>query len=158
MTAPGNREITSCSASFLRQATDMIGTNTAFDAFLTNHRWAVLTTLRVRGMPASTLVAYARDGDTLVVSTPGHTFKRRSLVRDPRVTICCIADAAPFNFVTVEGHATVETGDLVAPTKLVFANIRDSGYNEPADLQAWLTAQDRVILRIHPQRVYGVIR
>lgn len=136
----------------------MIGTVAAFDEFLTAHRWAVLTTLRRRGMPASTLVAYARDGDTLIVSTPGHTFKRRSLERDPRVTICCVSDSAPFNFVSVEGTATVEKTDLVAMTRRVFANIAGSGYTEPADLQAWLDKQDRVIIRVHPQRVYGVIR
>jgi PPOX class probable F420-dependent enzyme len=136
----------------------MIGTNSTFDQFVTAHRWAVLTTLRQRGMPASTLVAYARDDDTLIVSTPGHTFKRRSLERDARVTICCISDAAPFNFVTIEGSATVEKDNLVAMTKRVFANIQGSGYAEPANLQAWLDTQDRVILRVHPQRVYGVIR
>ena len=31
-------------------------------------------------------------------------------------------------------------------------------YNEPEDLQAWLDAQQRVIIRLHPERVYGVIR
>lgn len=136
----------------------VIGTNAKFDEFITAHRWAVLTSLRKRGMPASTLIAYARDGDTLIVSTPGSTFKRRSLERDPRVNICCITDAAPFNFVTVEGNATVEKADLVAMTKKVFANISSSGYTEPENLQTWLDTQDRVILRVHPERVYGVIR
>ena len=135
-----------------------MGSVAAFDEFLTAHRWAVLTTLRRSGMPASTLVAYARDRDTLIVSTPGHTFKRRSLEHDPRVTICCVSDAAPFNFVSVDGTATVEKTDLVAMTRRVFANIAGSGYAEPTDLQAWLDTQDRVIIRVHPQRVYGVIR
>jgi PPOX class probable F420-dependent enzyme len=136
----------------------MIGTDPKFDQFITDHRWAVITTLRKSGTPSSTFVAYARDGDTLVVSTPGYTFKRKSLERDARVALCCTTDAAPFNFVTVEGRATVEKDDLVAMTKLVFANIADSGWKEPEDLQGWLDSQDRVILRIHPEKVYGVIR
>jgi PPOX class probable F420-dependent enzyme len=136
----------------------MIGTDPKFDQFITDHRWAVVTTLRKSGTPSSTFVAYARDGDTLVISTPGYTFKRKSLERDPRVAVCCCTNREPFNFVTVEGRATVEKDDLVAMTRLVFANIEGTGWTEPEDLQGWLDKQDRVILRIHPEKVYGVIR
>lgn len=136
----------------------MIGSDPKLDQFITDNRWAVITTLRAGGMPSSTWVAYARDGDTLVISTPGYTVKRKTLDKDPRVAVCCTSDKAPFNFVTVEGRATVETENLIANTKLVFQNIKGSGYDEPADLQGWLDKQQRVILRIHPERVYGVIR
>lgn len=136
----------------------MITENAEQDQFISDHRWAVLTTLRADGHPVSSVVAYARDGDTLVVSTPGTTFKRASLDRDPRATLCIITNAEPINFVSVEGRVDVETNDLVANTRLVFQNIADTGYNEPEDLQAWLDAQQRVIIRIHPERVYGVIR
>ena len=64
----------------------MIGENSEFDQFITDHRWAVLTTMRNTGQPVSSVVAYARDGDTLVVSTPGETFKRKSLERDDHAT------------------------------------------------------------------------
>lgn len=136
----------------------MITENADQDQFITDHRWAVLTTLRADGHPVSSVVAYARDGDTLVVSTPGTTFKRRSLERDARATLCIITNAEPINFVSVEGRVDVETANLVANTRLVFQNIADTGYSEPEDLQAWLDAQQRVIIRIHPERVYGVIR
>ena len=136
----------------------MITDNAEQDQFITDNRWAVLTTLRQSGEPVSSVVAYARDGDTLVVSTPGGTFKRRSLDRDPRATLCILPNAEPFNFVSVEGRVAVETDDLVANTRLVFQNISDTGYQEPEDLEGWLTSQQRVILRLHPERVYGVIR
>ncbi len=136
----------------------MIGKNTQFDQFITDHRWAVITTLRKSGQPSSSFVAYARDGDTLVVSTPGATFKRQSLEHDPRVTICVTTDAAPFDFVTIEGTATIETTDIVEDTRKVFANIEDTGFEEPEDLEGWLESQQRVILRIHPLRISGVIR
>lgn len=128
------------------------------DEFLSAHRWAVLTTLRRSGEPVSSMVAYARDGGDLVVSTPGGTFKRRSIERDPRVNLCVISNAEPFNFVAVEGTAAVESDDLVRRTRLVFANLSGTGWQEPADLERWLTDQRRVILRIRPERVYGVIR
>ncbi len=128
------------------------------DAFLSEHRWAVLTTLRADGQPVSSVVAYARDGDTLIVSTPGTTFKRRSLERDARATLCVVSNSEPFNFVSVEGRASIETENLVAGTRAVFANIADTGYAEPADLEGWLASQQRVLIRLHPERVHGVIR
>ncbi len=136
----------------------MIGTNPHWDQFITAHRWAVLTTLRTSGSPVSSLVAYARDADDLVVSTPGRTFKRTSIERDPRINLCIVNDQAPFNFVAVEGTARVETTRLLETTRLVFENIKAFGYEEPADFPGWLASQARVILRIHPERVYGVIR
>ncbi len=128
------------------------------DRFLSAHRWAVLTTLRASGSPVSSIVAYARDGDDFVVSTPGGTFKRRSIQRDPRVNLCVISNAEPFNFVAIEGTAAVEGDDLVRRTQLVFDNLAGTGYRAPADLEHWLESQQRVILRIRADRVYGVIR
>lgn len=136
----------------------MITDNAAQDQFLSDHRWAVLTTLRKDGHPVSSVVAYARDGDTLIVSTPGATFKRRSLDRDPRATLCVVSNSEPFNFVSVEGRVTVETEQLVTGTRQVFAAIADAGYAEPENLERWLEQQQRVLLRLHPERVTGVIR
>ncbi len=128
------------------------------DQFLSAHRWAVLTSLRSSGGPVSSVVAYARDGEDLVVSTPGGTFKRSSIERDPRVNLCVISNAEPFNFVAIEGAAAVESDDLVRRTRLVFANLTGTGYQEPPKLEQWLEDQQRVILRIRPERMFGVIR
>ena len=86
----------------------MISDNSEQDQFITDNRWAVLTSLRADGQPVSSVVAYARDGDSLVISTPGGTFKRRSLERDGRATLCILPNAEPFNFVSVEGRVAVE--------------------------------------------------
>jgi hypothetical protein len=88
----------------------------------------------------------------------GTTFKARSAGRDGRATLCIITNQEPFNFVSVEGRVDVETGDLVRNTRLVFENIEGTGFVEPEDLEGWLAAEQRVILRIHPERVFGVIR
>jgi PPOX class probable F420-dependent enzyme len=139
----------------------MIGNDESFDRFVSDHRWAVLTTLRdttTGSEPVSSVIAYARDGDELVISTPGGTFKRRSIERNPRVNLCVISNAEPFNFVAIEGEARVQHENLLEDTRRVFANIRDVGYEEPQDLQGWLESQQRVILRITPRRVHGVIR
>ena len=136
----------------------MIGTEPAWDEFISKHRWAVLTTLRTDGQPNSSVVAYARDGDDLVISTPGATFKHRSVDRDGRVNLCVMSNAEPFNFVAIEADALATREDLVTDTKKVFANIADAGWAEPEDMPAWLEQQQRVILRLKPKRVYGVIR
>ena len=126
--------------------------------FVLAHRWAVLTSLRDAGSPVSSVVAYAIDGDALVVSTPGGTFKRRSIEKDGRVNLCIISNAEPFNFVAIEGTAEGTDSDLERQTRLVFANIQGTGFELPADLPGWLAKQQRVILRIAPQRCYSVIR
>ncbi|MYG14300.1 MAG: hypothetical protein F4171_16135 [Gammaproteobacteria bacterium] len=136
----------------------MISENPEWDEFLRSHRWAVLTTLRTSGSPVSAIVAYALDGDDLVVSTPQTTFRHASIANDERVNLCAISNHEPFNFVAVEGRCDIERTGLVRTTKLVFKAIEGTGYEEPADLPGWLADQQRVILRIKPTRVYGVIR
>lgn len=136
----------------------MISENAEFNEFVSQYRWAVLTTLRSSGNPVSSVVAYACDGDELIVSTPGATFKRKLLEADDRVNLCIINNEEPFNFVAIEGTGKIQTGDIVEATRLVFKNIEATGFQEPEDLEGWLLRQQRVILRIAPHRVYGVIR
>ena len=69
-----------------------------------------------------------------------------------------MSNQEPFNFVAIEGQCKVEHRGLVPSTKLIFRNIEGTGYDEPEDLQGWLDEDQRVIFRISPQRVYGVIR
>jgi PPOX class probable F420-dependent enzyme len=135
----------------------MLG-NEQLDAFVSAHRWAVITTLRASGQASSSVVAYARQGDELVVSTPEGRLKTRTLQRDPRVTLCIISNAEPFNYVTVEGRASVDREGLLEATRAVFANIADTGYQEPEDLAKWIRDDRRVIIRIRAERVHGVIR
>jgi PPOX class probable F420-dependent enzyme len=136
----------------------MIGTNPAFDEFITAHRWATLTTLRRNGSPVTAVIAYAREGDELVVSTTRDRFRVTCIRRDPKVNLCVISNSEPFNFVAIEGTASIQETGVLAPTRAVFQAIRDTGYREPADLPAWIEQQGRLIIRIHPDRVSGVIR
>ena len=135
----------------------MISSNPVYEKFIDEHRWAVITTLRKSGSPVSSVVAYARHLDKLVVSTPGATFKRASLEKDSRVNLCIVSNSEPFNFVAIEGSAEVTKKDLVQKTKLVFKKITDM-YEEPNPIEKWLDEQDRVIIEISASRVSGVIR
>ena len=134
----------------------MLGTP-ELDKFISEQRWAVITTLRRSGQPSSSVVAYAREGDELVVSTPGRTLKRRTLDRDPRVTVCVFDIEAHPSFATIEGTAVVQTDELAESTRRVFANLQSIGMREPKDLEKWLRDQERVILRVRAERVSGAL-
>ncbi len=136
----------------------MIASDPEWDEFIRAHRWAVLTSLRKGGAPVSSMVAYATDGDQLVVSTRAASFKHDSIARDNRVNLCVLSNREPFDFVAIEGHCVIERTELVPATKLVFANISDTAYQEPEDLQGWLESDGRIILRITAERCYGIIR
>jgi PPOX class probable F420-dependent enzyme len=136
----------------------VISSDSQAEKFIDEHRWAVLTTLRGNGSPVSAMVAYARDGDQLVVSTRADSFRARALARDNRVNLCILSNSEPFSFVAIEGTAAVETGNLVHPTQKVFEAIADTEYRAPPDLAGWIEADNRVILRITPERVFSTWR
>lgn len=130
----------------------------AEEAFLNSHRWAVLSHLAADGAPSSSVVAFARDGDEFVVSTPGGTAKRRRIAKDGRVNLCVISNREPFNFIALQGVAQVNRDDLLRRTRLVFDAISDTGWTVPDDLEGWLQKQQRVIISLRPTRHHTVLR
>jgi PPOX class probable F420-dependent enzyme len=91
----------------------MIGTPEQ-DAFIDKNRWAVVTTLRKDGSPASSVIFYARQGDELLFSTTESRLKAKTLRRDPRIGVTVLDDGAPYGYVSVEGTGAVEDEDVVA--------------------------------------------
>ncbi|MCL6643930.1 MAG: PPOX class F420-dependent oxidoreductase [Dehalococcoidia bacterium] len=135
----------------------MIGTPEQ-DALLRQLRWAVVTTLRADGSPASSVVFYAVDGDTIIFSTTADRLKARTLARDPRIAVTALDEGAPHRFVTVEGRAEIDRDDLVPGHVLVNrAMRRDPAWEPPPGFEERLRRDGRVIIRVHPQRVSGVI-
>ena len=135
-----------------------MATDQLIDRFIGKHRWATLTVLRKNGSPVSSIVAYAVDGDALVVSTPGGTFKRRAMEADARVNLCIMSNEEPFDFVSLEATGEVLTENIVEATKKVFKNIEAVGYTLPDPLDNWLVQQSRVILRLTVHRRHAVLR
>ena len=135
-----------------------MATDQLIDRFIGKHRWATLTVLRKSGSPVSSIVAYAVDGEALVVSTPGSTFKRRAMEVDARVNLCIMSNEEPFDFVSIEATGEVLTENIAEATKKVFKNIEAVGYTLPDPLDDWLTQQSRVILRLTVHRRHAVLR
>ncbi len=134
----------------------MIGTAQQ-DAWLRAHKYAVLTTLRSDGSPTNSVVFCAYDGDTLYFSTMAGRLKARTVAATPRVAVTVLDEGPPHGYVTIEGTAAVQqTGRLDWHRRLMRA-IRGDGWQEPADYAAQLERDGRVIIRVTPQRVHGVI-
>lgn len=135
----------------------MIG-NEQQDAFVRSMKWASVTSLRRDGSPATSIVFYAVDGDDLLFSTTSSRLKAKTLRRDPRAAITVLDEGAPYRFVSVEGRATVEDGDIVPGHVLVNRAMRnDPAWEPPEGYVERLRAEGRVIVRVRPERVSGVV-
>lgn len=135
----------------------MIGA-AAQDAFISSQRWAVVTTLRRDGSPASSVVFFARMGDELLFSTTMDRFKAKSVQRDPRITLVVLDEGAPFRFVSIEGTATLDHDNLVANHVFINRAMRnDPSWSAPDGMLEKLQHDRRVIVRIRAERVSGVV-
>lgn len=137
----------------------MIGTPNQ-DAFLNRTKMAVVTTLRKDGSPASSVIFFARDGDTLFFSTTASRFKARSLANDARIAITAVEDPPAYGYVTVEGTATIlspEHGDdIITPHLKLQETMTGQPVQVSDQLRERLAREGRVIVRVTPTRVHGV--
>lgn len=135
----------------------MIGTPDQ-DAFISSQRWAVVTTLRGDGSPSNSVIFFARDGDTLLFSTTSDRLKAKTLAADPRIAITVLDEGAPFRFATVEGRATIERENLVENHVFINRAMRnDPAWQAPEGMLERLQGEGRVVVRVHPERVSGVV-
>jgi PPOX class probable F420-dependent enzyme len=134
----------------------MIGTPEQ-DAFISKNKWAVVTTLRSDGSPTSSVVFFAREGDTLIFSTTLDRVKAKTVQRDARMAFCVIDEGSPFGYVTVEGPASIDPGENVPGHILVNEAMRGTAFTPSADYAEKLKESKRVIIRLMPDRVHGVV-
>ena len=136
----------------------MIGTADQ-DAFISEMKWAVVTTIRRDGTPSSSVIFYAREGDTLIFSTTKDRLKTRTLARDPRIAVAVLDEGAPYRFVTVEGKAEIQEDDIVPGHIEINKVMRGvSEFEPPEGFEERLASQGRVIIRVSAERVSGVVK
>ena len=134
----------------------MIGTPDQ-DAFISKNRWAVVTSLRKNGSPTNSVVFYAREGDELLFSTTKGRIKAKTLRRDPRAAITVLDDGSPYGYVTVEGTATIQEDNIVPFHITLNRAMRgEPAWQPPADFEARLRTEGRVVIHIAATRVSGV--
>lgn len=135
----------------------MIGNETQ-DAFVRSMKSAIVTSLRKDGSPSTSLVFYAVDGDDLLFSTTADRLKAKTLRRDSRAAITVLDEGAPYRFVSVEGTATVESDDIIPGHIAVNRVMRGApDWQPPEGYLETLRSQKRVIIRVRPERVSGVV-
>jgi PPOX class probable F420-dependent enzyme len=128
------------------------------DAFVRAMKAAIVTSLRKDGSPTSSLIFYALDGDELLFSTTADRIKAKTLKRDPRIAVAVLDEGAPWRYATIEGTAIVNDSDIVPDHIAINRAMRgDPGWNPPDGYEATLRAQGRVVIRVKPERVSGVV-
>ncbi len=122
-------------------------------AFLDGHTWAVLATGRADGSPQQSMIGYTIDDEgRLVVSAKAYTAKWRNALRQPRVSLT-VADGRAH--LVVYGTAeTIDADPLRAElTADVFAALSGGDRPDPSTITGMLDEQERVVLRITPEKV-----
>jgi PPOX class probable F420-dependent enzyme len=123
--------------------------------FLESHRWAVLATGRQDGSPQQSMVGYTMDGEgRILISSQTFTAKVRNTRRLPRVSLT-VPDGRVH--VAVYGTAEIiendpERAELSAD---VLAVVRGPDRPDPAAIVPWLDQQQRIVVRITPERVFS---
>lgn len=135
----------------------MIGTPEQ-DAFVRSMKWASVTSLRKDGSPTTSVVFFAVDGDDIIFSTTDGRLKAKTLRNDPRAAITVLDEGAPYRFVSIEGPATVQDKNVVPGHIEINKVMRGlSEWTPPEGYEETLRQQGRVIIRVKPARVSGVV-
>ena len=130
-------------------------------AFVAEHRWGVLATVKRDGRPQLSNVGYAYDSEQQLfrVSVTADRAKTRNLQADPRVTLH-VASKDFWTWVAVEGTAELTPvaadphDDTVEELIAYYRGI--NGEHENWDeYRAAMVADRRLVVRFRPEHTYG---
>jgi PPOX class probable F420-dependent enzyme len=133
-------------------------------AFVAEHRWGVLATVKGDGRPQLSNVGYAYDPEQQLfrVSVTDSRAKTRNLRADPRVTLH-VASKDFWTWVAVEGTAALTPvaadphDDTVGELITYYRGI--TGEHENWDeYRAAMVADRRLVVRFRPEHTYGQLR
>ncbi|MEA5359591.1 PPOX class F420-dependent oxidoreductase [Amycolatopsis sp., V23-08] len=138
--------------------------DTALRDFITSHRHGVLATIRRDGRPQLSTIThlYNPETDTITTSITETRAKTKNMRRDPRVTYH-VSSEDGWSYVVAEAHAELTapaaTPDDATVEGLVGYYRRAAGEHPNWDeyREAMVTDQ-RVLLTLHLDKVFGVIR
>jgi len=131
-------------------------------AFMRDHRQGVLVTQRRDGRPQLSNIMYGIDDAGVIrISLTARRAKARNAGRDPRVSLHVTREDF-YAYAVVDGRAELsdvsrEPGDAVG-VELADLYRAIAGEHENWDdyYQAMVT-DERLVLRIHPERAYGML-
>jgi PPOX class probable F420-dependent enzyme len=126
-----------------------------------SQRRAVLITLKSDGRPQSSNVMQWTDAEGVVhVSVTDTRAKVRNVRRDPRVSIHVTAEDF-WSYVVLEGDAelsplSTRTDDATVDELVDYYRALNGEHPRWDDYRAAMVADRRLVLRLRPQRAYGM--
>jgi PPOX class probable F420-dependent enzyme len=133
-------------------------------AFVAEHRWGVLATVKRDGRPQLSNVGYFYDpeADLVRVSVTADRAKTRNLERDPRVTLH-VASKDFWTWVAVEGTAELtpvaaDPHDATVEDLIAYYRGVSGEHDDWEDYRAAMVADRRLVVRFRPEHAYGQLR
>jgi len=116
-------------------------------------RTGKLAVVRPDGSPHVAPVWTDLDGDQVVFTTSADTVKGKSILRDPRVSVCWDDELPPFSFVIVSGTATTTTDqdELLAWSTRIAA--RYMGPQRAEEYGRRNAVPPEMVVRVTPTRI-----
>ena len=116
-------------------------------------RTGKLAVVRADGSPHVAPVWTDLDGDQVVFTTSAGTVKGKSILRDPRVSVCWDDELPPFSFVIVSGTATTTTNpdELLAWSTRIAA--RYMGPQRAEEYGRRNAVPPEMVVRVTPTRI-----
>jgi PPOX class probable F420-dependent enzyme len=133
-------------------------------AFVAEHRWGVLATVKRDGRPQLSNVGYAYDPDAGVVrvSVTDDRAKTRNLRADPRVTLH-VASRDFWTWVAVEGTAVLtpvaaDPQDATVEELVTYYRGVSGEHDDWDEYRRAMVADRRLVVRFTPEHTYGQLR
>jgi PPOX class probable F420-dependent enzyme len=132
-------------------------------AFVGASRNGVLVTLKADGRPQLSNITYALGEDGMIrVSITDSRAKTKNLRRDPRVSMH-VTSGDFWQYVVVEGRAELTPvagapDDATADELVAYYRSVRGEHPDWDDYRRAMVAEGRLILRLRPERAYGMLR
>ncbi len=135
-----------------------------FAELIGGQRQGVLVTLRKDGRPQLSNVNYGWDAETqtIRVSTTDDRAKTSNLRRDPRASFHVTSDDF-WSYVVVDGHAELsevarDPHDAAVAELIDLYRAVQGEHPDWDDYRAAMVRDQRLVVRLHAERAYGMVR
>jgi PPOX class probable F420-dependent enzyme len=124
------------------------------EKYLREHVWAVLATGRQDGSPQVSMMAYEYDGTDIAMSTKSYTAKWKNILRQRKVALL-VHDGRKQLIIYGTAKPVAEDPERLELTRRVRERLRGEPLEvDPAGFAAALDRQQRVALRIVPEKAF----
>jgi PPOX class probable F420-dependent enzyme len=131
-------------------------------AFARDRHQGILGSIRPSGFPHQANIVFALTEErTALISTRSGSAKERNLRRNPRCSLHVAGDNF-WAFAVLEGKAQVsevarDPGDAVVEELVTVFRLISGEHDDWDDYRRAMVEQQRVVLRLHIERAYGMI-